>query len=803
MNRRLRIAFFCGTLVLLTAMGAARLRFEWGKNHPRNSGVPEGSSSRTAFVLNENEWLTFRIPSATTQIKLLSRANLAGTEEELVDRDFPYEVRYRLESLSGRLFSEGTWALRTQVLPMVDQEGRPARAARYRAEDFYPALAKTSIVEPPSGEIALLRLRAGAARSPVKDLVVRLYTRQDIAQHRVAYLWDRLDAETRDFLLRNRVHGKVDLTATERLGVLRNLWKALGPQGIPKRDYEERTLYIQNDLLPEKRQLIEPFNVGEILCGPDRRAIIGLPGRGKVRLRFRLLDENAGTAVIRFFGEAIHERETYHHPLDSDFSADLGAGMIEVESQAGAAITPFLLPVDQSHEERLLQEPNLIRSWICAPGEPVEFRADGNAFFRLSARPLENRDSELTVQFLDRQGSLIRSVRRPVPHAVSMYDARLTARDSEPVSAPVDIVFSLSDEVSGLRLGCDAPVSIQGYTRPASMPHRTHVPEDYLRAVSAPDRQPLWFGLRPNRADDLIRGHRSAIISHQVQPPEDDTDILAGRYEWEGFQPENDALGQFLLVERSPEVAASDEAIGSLFRVLPMGMEFPLELSAPPGLELPARRLVFLRSGASPALLRLWVDGKLHLERQLLAGRGEILLPPLPPGSRVGRVESDAADMQCLLNYVQPDTATKFKRLAQRFQPGASLSYRCEKITAEDELLTGRFFAPLDTGEPVEIHLSIYPGQTGAFLSESEMLTPRERIYYLTPDGDTVTQVLGGPVPEVDGGRRFFIPLGDDLGPGDYRVVISLRDGPAGYLTLSKVTGGDFTKARFFREGYR
>jgi len=55
----------------------------------------------------------------------------------------------------------------------------------------------------------------------------------------------------------------------------------------------------------------------------------------------------------------------------------------------------------------------------------------------------------------------------------------------------------------------------------------------------------------------------------------------------------------------------------------------------------------------------------------------------------------------------------------------------------------------------------------------------------------------------LDGGRRFFIPLGADLLPGTYSVEVHLRAGDAGWLTMSKVTGGDFADARFFREAGR
>ena len=53
---------------------------------------------------------------------------------------------------------------------------------------------------------------------------------------------------------------------------------------------------------------------------------------------------------------------------------------------------------------------------------------------------------------------------------------------------------------------------------------------------------------------------------------------------------------------------------------------------------------------------------------------------------------------------------------------------------------------------------------------------------------DTVP-VLDTPTEQVGVGQRFFLPLGDDAPPGNYRIRFWLEEG-GGYLTLYRVIAG-------------
>ena len=807
MNRRI----FHALLWMLCLAVAAAFVIHWLKK-PTGTGegfsVPDTARARSVVMLEREKWTIFRIPSGAMRIKLLSRANLNGGMQSLADQEFPYQIEYRVEKLTGATFAEGIFALTAKVTPMVDTTGSPQLAVFFGGSSLIPASAKISSLDLDTGELLILKLRARSDDARIADISVTTFLHQPVPERKMAYLWDRTSPVYQERIGKLRIHALVDLTMDEKRAILQNRWIPFGAQGVEGFDYHERMMYLRDDLLPAKRQFVEPLGFGEILCGPNRRAIVGVPQPGGfVRLEFRRKEEGAATrALVRFFGETMVERSTQEHLLDAsltNYSATIAGGMLEIESPVDVAVRPFWTPAGQG--EQLLQgEPSVVRTWRTNANEPVAFSLGGDRsrtdFFRVSVRPVAVAGTTLSYEFLDGRGAVILKGEREIQPVPSLYDVLLTPDTEEPVNDPVELMFELPPGVTAIRFQSAADSLLNAYTRPSNLTHRTRVPQDYVRALPDPDRLPIWFAMLPDGSDDLIRSSRSFLIHTQTRPPEDDANILAGKYQWEDFQPAEGALGQYLLSDRDADSPGRDEALPALFMPLSVGQEQALALDNPPGLTLPSRRLVFVRERNEPVSLKIFVDGAAFFERDLVTDRGELLLPPIAPESRTIRIECAAPDLKCFLNYVAREKATKLKRLAQRVSPGTSLLFQCEKLTNGDELLTGMFFAPPGTKEEAEIHVALRPGTSGGFLPLAETFTLRLRTYRVKPEATLNTPLLGGRIPAVDGGRRFFIPLGSDMKAGVYQVSISLHDGTDGYMTLSKITGGNYSDARFFRE---
>ncbi|MCU7855243.1 MAG: hydroxyisourate hydrolase, partial [Candidatus Thiodiazotropha sp. (ex Lucinoma borealis)] len=75
-----------------------------------------------------------------------------------------------------------------------------------------------------------------------------------------------------------------------------------------------------------------------------------------------------------------------------------------------------------------------------------------------------------------------------------------------------------------------------------------------------------------------------------------------------------------------------------------------------------------------------------------------------------------------------------------------------------------------------------------------------ERFYDLRIPDEQKVPVLGTKSQQADGGARFFLPLGEDLAPGRYRIRIQPEQGINGYLSLYQLRPGDAPQTHFFVE---
>jgi len=811
MKRRFRHILIWLGLIACVVMGGKRWYTSFEQDRLTNSdSLAVSSRARSVFLLDDENWITFRIPSTARRVKVLSRANLLGSAETLDGQEFDYRMNYRLESLGGRSLAEGSFDLVTKISPSVDADGKPASSVFYANNALVPSSAKASTLQLPGDQITLLHLQHDNLGHPVKDVSVRLFLRQGIPERKLAYRWERLSDSSRRRLASARLHQLIDLTPSEKRSILVNRWSPIGAQGVAGQDYRERTLYLRDDVFPAKPLLIEPLGLGEIRGGPTRRIVLGIPPSGA---GLRLVCRALGTLpddceiVVRYYGEGLHDRDSAVWKLTgspSEFLKDYRGGMVEVDSPVEIAVKPFLTIAGE--EEALFErDTTLTRAWHGNAETPLEFALGGDrdegGIIRINVRPLNLEPLTVTTVYLDTNGEAIETLQRSLTEIVqSHYDVLVTDGGELPIQDPVEIVARLPPGVRTVRLLGENPFLANAYTRPDKLLHRTRVPADYTRALPDPEKQPIWFGLRPVGADQRIRGHLSELIYFQTRPPEDDVDILAGRYQWEDYQPETRALGQYLLNDRDPSAPSRTEALPSLYMPIPVGSEVPLALAQVPGLELPSRRLAFVRDNSRPARLRVSVDRRQILDRELVSDRGELLLPPMDPRSQHVEVTCDAKGFACYLNYVDPTKATKIKRFAQHAQSGDELQFLVSKTTPDEELLTGMLFVPHGETRPTEITLSIEPTDANHSRQQSEGYTPRDRLYLIDPKGAGFTPVLGGEIAEVDEGQRFFIPLGADLPAGDYKVTLRVTRGAKGFLTLSKVTSGNYADARFFRE---
>lgn len=812
-------------LAAFVAAGALWLDVRLASRRPvARADVHSADRSTTVYLLDDDRWTVFRIPASARRIRLLSHANLLPTSPgSLRDAPIPYGIRYRLTTLGGEVVAEGDFEYVTGLVDRIDEAGRPVRRAFYEDGLVAPASLRRSHLDLATSEVLLLSLRSEDLAAPVHDVAVRVAYKHDVAERKLAYQWARKSEERRRQLVVSRVHGLVDLTDAEQRNLLLTRWSPVGPQGVEGADYRSRVFYYRDDLevVPSPGERFE--GPDELRCEPGLRATLGIPESGRFRLRFMPADgerdspSRPGPVAIRHFGTHLGERSHFVHDpaAEAAFTADFEAGMLEIESPWPCLVEAFRVDA-AGGEVPLPGRPSVVRAWRCGGGEDSEVAfvvgtGEGGDLVRLACRPDPGtREVAVALRWLDDAGGLVREVPWRVAPEVSSYDRLVDEDGMHPVSDPAEIVLRIPASATRLVVDAAGELVVSAHARPRGLVHRTRVPDDYLRAVPDPGRQPLWFPLWPADADELIRSFRAPLVRVQVRPPEDDAEILAGRFEWEDFDPVSGSLGNYLLTDRDPGAPARVEALPSLFMPVPVGEggSFVVPGATLRGVEAPARRLVVVGDGDRPADIRVLVDGEPIIDGMLATRAGEFPLPARPPGAAGARVPGlrvDSSDptLRAWINHVEPGRATRLKRFAHRFGPARPLRFRIDKAADGDELVTATWFAPEGGTEPSVIRVAIEPAGAVPEAPAAGTFTPMRREFVVRPGGAGRVDALGGPVRGLAEARRLFIPLGADLPRGTVEIAFTMPEGDEGYLILSRVRGGEHTWARYFREDVR
>ena len=813
----LRRLLLLGLLVWVAAMVWPMAESAWQRFDPRGEAAADlarlaNAAPNTVYVLDQERWVEFPIPSQGNLLKVVSNANLDSQSVAQTDTDWSYALRYQLADGLGRVLKDAVYHHRTAVSwyrpPGAKQ---PLTAAFYPAGQPVPADGRLLMIN--FGETAgamRLRLRLASRAVGINSVVVRVYAREHLFEPPDAHRWQRTIRRQQEALAQASVYGLELLRESEQVNLLRLRWNPVGPLGIEGRDYHSQRLYSALDV--EAEPLRAPIPPAGLYVDRDLHGTLPIPEPAE-RITLEFLEPaqtppatgSKGTAIaataeveLLWQGPRPTQRATYRVPLSGSsstlWSEKLGGGLLEV-------VAPRPLIVKATRHQAggealdLLPEPLYLRLYRLEPDQPLEFaitHVGGQpTFWRVDLRlatPDPAPTATVRYEFLDARGGVLRQGTLALTGVASLYDSLIGGNTPiERVSEAASYGFALPATVVRVRLTAASPVLANAYTRPPDLRRNVRVPEDYQPADRAKARgQPVWFPVLPLAAQAWMLEGRTALLSLQTRPPQRDPEVLAGRYDWQDYYPNGDWRGRYLLNPRDPQAPLREEALGAVFQPLAAGVPVRVDLRGPPGRLMVDASLLVLRDSDQPDPVRISVDGQPVYAGVLTLRRGELRLPPLPVGPRTIRVET-AQPARWFINYTAGPAGSLVRRLAYRLDQQA-LEFVYAKTSAGVEVLSGVLQRPAGDNRRARLRVTVeMPGS--AILGPFSHPTVREWLYDIQFDTDSPVPVLGTPSEQVGLGQRFFLPLGDDVPPGNYRVRIWLEES-SGYLALYRVVPG-------------
>jgi len=770
------------------------------------------------YFLKEDGWLSFYLPAGRQLMWMLTNANfpkIAAIPSSQIgpgQQAAHYCVEYQFRGSSGQVLHTGTYYFRAQP-PTVQHASRPP--AFYAGDGLLPGLGQsmrqqlTRLTPLPSR----IRLRLGEHDDRIRDVAVRLYCEEEVAEYSLRHAWQRTSHRKREKLSRASVYGPELLTDYERRNLLKKKWVAVAPAGIEGRDYERRILYSRmNDETDEPVSAELPAGV---LLSNGSPEVVPLPdGQGRVRLEFLRVTGEPQQPVeinVHWFGRRVADRDQWRiqpgvEPLV--WEAELGGGMLEIDATDAftvraywqAQATPGL-----SYEE-ITPDRTAVRAYIVGPDDPVDYSIEHVRSqptpLKLSFRrvlPLESASQSpdtrqepvrIVWSFLGSTGEILRHGQLEVNEAWSRYDRGTAPTGPMQVTDATVRFFAVPPSVQSVRLESSDPgLVVSAYNRPLDVARVTFVPEDQSAFHRQQGWRQSWFLMRPvdhrRRANQL----QTVTILSQPRPRDLDEDLLAGEYHWESYQPSGNWKGRYVLLPRQTHLPLRWEALGAAFYELQTGVDYDLALLGEPGHRLVAPHVICHTAASLPASVRLYVNNTLHQELRLRSRWAELSLDALPAAGGTVRLRFDAdSDTRVLMNRVDGVADTIFfKRLVNRIE-GKTLHFEFDKQSHDEELLgLTLFHAAPEQRARLRVRIT---GDVPRAEGPSLDWTMLERVYELQSNTTALVPTFAADTESVFEQHQCFLRLGSDLPPAKYGIEITREDDQAGYLLLSRTTTG-------------
>ena len=355
----------------------------------------------------------------------------------------------------------------------------------------------------------------------------------------------------------------------------------------------------------------DPIIPEGILVTASLRGTLPIPEDGRnVKLEFSHVGPSDvskdATIKINWYGQDITERRSVSIPWSG--VPWCGTAISRVVSLEFLSETPLVVKpswVSANGAQPAIPEQLYVRTYTIENDKSVVFKvahSDGSKTplridFRSMFEAALARNHTVKYALLGLKGETVKEGKLDFPSIPSSYDLGLIGDYQAVVSDPQSFYFRLPSESPYIKLSSENPLVATAYTRPAELAKETNVPQDYFQeSVLLNTKEPDWFIVRPLNYESLIKEQRSVLTKIQLRPPEDDPDILAGRFWWEQFRPKGAWSGQFLLAPVDKTLPyRREQSLISGFSKIPVGSEVKVNLRSDFGLNVVTPMIIFLR----------------------------------------------------------------------------------------------------------------------------------------------------------------------------------------------------------------
>jgi len=777
----------------------------------------EQAHTSIAYRLEHETWLEFPIPAASEQIKIVSNASIPVNEATLPDTEWRYALRYQVVGQQGKILDERIYHHRTHITRYVHADGQGSEYRSYFIDTANVVADGRQMLMDISQlvDVHLLRLRLESRQPQISELVVRAYAPEKIAEHKLAASWQRMSAYKKNRLAKGNVYPVNLLSEGEKRNLLRKQWRPIGPNGLDGTHYFPKMLYsfsVENKPIVREEILPVGLEIDALHHG-----VIPIPEYGGgLRLELHRLDStksnNFDTLVqLSWYGRTAqkHWQNTIVWSGEKAHSSigHVDGGYLLVQSAEGMILRAFLrVPGSESEIT-----PGLItnRLYLGKPDIPVEYAIHHSGLqdtpVKIDVRWLfegaegnSMKSADVDFELLDEQRRVIKTGSLALPDRASYFDRLRGDFANYRVSDPAHYYISIPPAIAFLRLSHSVPALVNVYNRPKALQKLVRVPEDAFPVTVDSQPLPSWFMLRPSNLRELTVNRRTALLSGQSRPRMDRLQQFEQAYFWQSFKPESNRGSDFALTPRNPDDPREDQVLGSIFCEVPTAKEVSLNLQAHGELRSIKPQLVYLQDWAKPFVLKVSLDGRFLHRADKIARQGIANLPFVASG--LHRLRLDASNsVRFYMNHITScSKAMYLKRRIHRLGP-RDLAFNYRKSSPGKETLSARLYTDYKSRRRTVVEVRIQ-GIKRPPATLFKGWTFKTRRYDIRAADGKPAYTLQSTPRILNAGQAFFVPLAEDLPPGDYRVTFSLPEKHKSYLSLISRRSGKIQQYWIYRD---
>ncbi len=765
------------------------------------------STISISYLIDEEKWLVFPFEVKGELLRVVTNANLPKNINLKKEGGWEYSLRYQITGKGGAVLLDRTHHLHSKITFYKDDRLGEFTSSFYTETDIIPADSRGFRINishlKDADAIRFILLKKD---KDIKDVSLRIYTRYEPKERILGYMWRRFSEKKRERLAMGNIYPPQLLTEYEKKRILQSQWRPLGPLGAKGKDFIPKNLYVLKEVEAEEIDIYIP-PIGIFIKGGHHATVPVPEGGGNLRIEFYNNTEAEphdirlfwyGREIEQFFERTIKWKDPTKTSIESFFDT----GLIDIYSEDPIGLKAFL--IKGKEEKEITPEPVYMRAYISDLNKPVTFHishhGESPTPFKASLRLILREDikpaSYAIYELLNQEDKVVYRGKLPLNPIASFYDTLSGNYLDVEVSEAQDYYFYLPAEVDGIRFYSDTEVIVTGYTRPDNMVRSIDIPEDYLPSTLLEEKEPSWFAIRPAGYWSLIYEARSVILIINRRPPERREELIEGRYEWEDYVPEGRYQAYYVLTDEIKDVKPDRESPDYYFP-LRTDTDNTILLREIKGLNTIAPTLLYILKGDGRSDIKVYVDDRPVLNTKVYGNIGEIRLSPLKFGKHKIRIESSHAGEFYINNIRYTGGPIIFKRFTSRLKKeGISFLYR--KATPFEEVLSVRFYAPSGNNQRSIIDVSIEADRE-ADLRPFNKWTFLRRRFSIRPDDSNALPMLYAPDKYLQPGQLLFIPVGEDLPPGTYRITFMPVSG-TGYISLHKITPGEYEEFRFYNE---